>query len=127
MTFDTAPLLIAIDDEQFYLDELGYELQGQRVEYKTFLGPNAFEDGAKEADINRAKVIIVDYDFRTCTAIDRDLAGHIREKYPKFSGKIVLLSLLDDFLKDNDAVARSFDGVINKKGFSWEQIACYLN
>ena len=128
MNLETTPLLIAIDDEKFYLDEIGYELDGQNVEYLRFQGPNAFETEAQEADLNRASLIIVDYDFRTCTAVDRDLAGFIRDKFPGFKGKIVLLSLLDDFFQDNEAVKRSFDAVLDKRSdLAWERIQTYLN
>lgn len=127
MTFEAAPLIIAIDDDRFYLDELGYELQEQNVEYKTFLGPSAFEEEAKEADVSRAKLIIVDYDFRTCTAVDRDLVGYIRDTYPAFNGKIVLLSLLDDFLQDDELVRKRFDAVLNKRcELCWDSIQVFL-
>ena len=68
----TKPLLIAIDDEQFYLDEIEYALDGHDIEYMPFLGPSAFEEKATDGDLARAHLIVVDYDFRTRTAVDRD-------------------------------------------------------
>ena len=108
------PVLIAIDDQRFYLDEIEFQVQGKNVEYRPFVGSTAFEDGASASDVKRAKLILVDYDFGRYTAMDRDIAGYIRAKYPEFGGKIVLLSLLED-------------AVINKKDLTWDSIAAYLN
>ena len=121
------PLLIAIDDQKFYLDEIAYELRGRDVDYRPFEGPSSFEELVATIDVNRAKLILVDYDFQTCTVMDCDLVGYIKEKYPDFTGKIVLLSLLDDFLSDNEAVNRNFDGIINKSDLTWDRIRQYLN
>ena len=124
----TKPLLIAIDDEQFYLDEIEYALDGHDIEYMPFLGPSAFEEKATDDDLARANLIVVDYDFRTCTAVDRDLVGYIRERFPDFRGKMVLLSLLDDFFEDDDVVRKKFDAVLNKRDdLFWEKIQAYLH
>lgn len=120
------PLLIAIDDQRFYLDEIAYEIEGKNVDYIAFEGPSAFEEDAQEHDINRASLIFVDYDFQNCTAIDRDVVGYIKETFPAFKGNIVLLSLLNDFLEDNSAIKAKFDGVINKSDLSWDTINTYL-
>ena len=127
MSSKTTPVLIAIDDEQFYLEEIKMELLGHNVEYRPFVGPSAFEEDAREDDITRAKLILVDYDFRSCTALDRDLGGYIREKYPLFKGKIVLWSLLGEDLKNDAAIQRSFDAVLCKKNLSWDQLQMYMN
>ncbi len=120
-------LLLAIDDQKFYLDEIGYELEGKNVEYKAFEGPSAFEEEADEEDVSRASLIFVDYDFQSCTAVDRDIVGYIKETFPRFNGKIVLLSLLDDFLEDNMTIKSKFDGTLNKKDLSWDRMKAYLD
>lgn len=121
------PLLLAIDDQRFYLDEIAYEIEGKNIEYKAFEGPSSFEEEAKEEDVNRASLIFVDYDFQSCTAVDRDIVGYIKETFPRFKGKIVLLSLLDDFLEDNKTIQNKFDGILNKKDLSWDRIKAYLD
>lgn len=127
MNQERAPLLIAVDDQRFYLDEIGFELEGKNIEYRSFEGPSAFEEEALENDINRAALILMDYDFGTTTVIQRDLVGYIRDTYPNFSGKIVLLSLIGDLVRDEEAIRKDFDGIINKKDLTWNQIEGYLN
>lgn len=127
MNQEKAKLLIAVDDQKFYLDEIGFELEGKNIEYRPFEGPSAFEEEALEDDINRAALILMDYDFGTSTVIQRDLVGYIRDTYPNFSGKIVLLSLIGDLVRNDEAIVKNFDGIINKKDLAWDQIASYLH
>ncbi len=118
---------MAIDDQSFYLDEFALVIRGQNVECRYFKGPHAFQRDAIEQDVNRAKLILVDYDFRKSTAIDGDMVGYIKRTFPSFNGKIVLLSLIHDFLEDTDAIKSVFDGVLKKKGLKWDHINAYLN
>jgi hypothetical protein len=119
------PLIIAIDDEQFYLDEIKYEFADRDVELITFLGPNIFEEQVKKTDIERSKLIIIDYAFETVTAVDRFIATYIRTAF-NFTGKIVLLSLMDDFGDDTEIIKKEYDGILRKEDFSWEEIEKYL-
>jgi hypothetical protein len=121
------PLILAIDDEQFYLDEIKYEFANKNVDLITFLGPNVFEEQVKKTDIERSQLILVDYAFATVTAADRLIATHIRSSAFKFTGKIVLVSLLDDFGDDNEIIKKEYDGIIRKEDFCWEEIEKYLS
>lgn len=121
------PLIMAIDDSSYYLRDLEHEFNGKNVEFIGFQGPTAFEMEAKTDDINRAKLIIVDYDFKSCTAEDRDIPTYIREMYPDFIGKIVLLTLLDDFLRGNKAIEEKFDAILSKRrDLTWEKIQAFV-
>ena len=108
----TKPLLIAIDDEQFYLDEIEYALDGHDIEYMPFLGPSAFEEKATDGDLARAHLIVVDYDFRTRTAVDRDLR-YIR-RGSRLQRQDGFIAASHDFFEDDDVV-RKFDAVLNKR------------
>lgn len=123
---DEKPLVLAIDDEQFYLDEIRYELSGKGVDLKLFRGPTDFGDNASKEDIEQAKLVIVDYDLGSDTCVEKRIAHYIRSSF-KFSGKIILLSLLDDFgPKDNAIIKKDYDAVLNKETFSWSQIEKYF-
>lgn len=126
ITTNESPIIMAIDDQKFYLDEIGYELRGKDIEYLPFLGPSIFEEDVREIDFDRTKLILVDYDFCSCTVMDRDLVGYIRDRYSNFKGKIVLLSLLADEAKNDEAVCNDFDAIVNKRDLSWELINSYL-
>ena len=121
------PVLIAIDDQKFYLDEIEFQVHGKNLDYRPFVGSSEFEEEVSDEDVKRAKLILVDYDFGRYTAVERNIAGYIRTKFPEFGGKIVLLSLLEDVVRDTPAVRNSFDAVINKKNLTWDSIAAYLN
>lgn len=127
MSKEMKPSIIAIDDNQYYLNEISMEIDKEKYDLCTFLGPDAFEEDLLQQDIDRAKLILIDYDFRTCSVIDRGLVPYIREKYPKYKGKIVLLSVSEDFLQDKQIIDNQFDGIINKKGMSWNNFQKYLN
>ncbi len=114
-------LILAIDDEQYYLNELKYEFAGKNVELKTFLGPSSFEETATTEDIERAELILIDYDFRSCTSVDRDLPRYIKTCF-KFSGKLALISLLEDFGEETEIIRSNYDAIFQKETFSWADI-----
>ena len=118
-------LILAIDDEQFYLNELKYEFAGKDVELKTFLGHNAFEAYATSTDIENAKIILVDYDLRSCTSVEKDITRYVKTCF-KFSGKIALISLLEDFGEDSDVIRKNYDAVFQKEKFSWNDVETLL-
>lgn len=113
-------LILAIDDDLFYLNEIRLELEG-KADYKLFQGPNEFEEYVDAKDVERADAIIVDYDYGNGTAVKSDIAGFIRKDLG-YKGKLVLCSLHEDFREDNERIRREYDVVLHKRDLSWERI-----
>ncbi len=114
------PLIFAVDDDQFYLDEIRMEIEKQ-ANYKLFLGPNDFEQHVNPSDIQEVDLILVDYDYGTGTAIKSQMAEYIRNDL-KFKGKLVLCSLHEYFLKDEEKIRKDYDAVLHKRDLSWERL-----
>lgn len=118
-------LILAVDDEPFFLNDLKYEFMGKNVELKTYLGHNEFEEQVSNNDIERASVILIDYDLRSCTSVDRDFPRYIR-KHPNFKGKLALVSLHEDFGDHSKVIRDSYDAVFKKEDFGWEDVSTLL-
>lgn len=117
------PLILMIDDDKFYLNELSFTVEG-KAKYKCFLGPNDFEKNVQPEDISLAKLIIVDYNFgkQLGTAISRQMSEYIRNMLG-FKGKLVLCTVLGPYLKGNDEVKQAFDYVLAKQDLNWDVIS----
>jgi hypothetical protein len=114
------PLILAIDDDQFYLDEIRMEIE-DHADYKLFLGPNDFEQRITPEDIKAASLVLVDYDYGSGTAVKSQLAEYIRQEL-NFKGKLVLCSLHEFFMKDEKRVRQDYDTVLHKRDLSWEKL-----
>ena len=91
----------------------------------SFLGPNEFEQRITPEDIKRASLILVDYDYGSGTAIKSQLAEYIRNEL-NFSGKLVLCSLHEFFMKDEQKIRQDYDAVSHKRDLNWEKLAKLL-
>lgn len=118
--------IIAIDDQAFYLDEIARKLKKDDVSVIGFEGPNFFEEEASSEEIEASDIILMDYDFGSSTAVDRDLPRWIRSNF-RFNGHMILLSLLDNFDSDEKYISANFDGVISKERLCWENIEKIVN
>lgn len=118
------PLILAIDDDQFYLDEIKMELEDHAA-CKVFRGPNEFEEDVTKDDIKNADLVIVDYDYGYGTAVRSQVAEYIRD-YLNFRGKIVLCSLHECFNEDEEKIRQNYDVVIHKRDLSWEKMSQFL-
>lgn len=119
------PLILAIDDDPFYLNEIRLELEGH-ADCKLFQGPNEFEELVTKEDILRASLIVVDYDYGAGTAIKSGIAGFVRNNLG-YKGKLVLCSLHEDFREDEKQVRKDYDVVMHKRDLSWERLEQCLN
>ena|SRR3990167_9497272 len=122
---ETKPFILAIEDDEFYIKELHMELDG-RADFKSFTSPSNFELQVTPEDIDKANLILVDYDYKTGTAVKSKLAEYIRQELD-YKGKLVLCSLLSNFKQDNRKIRKDYDVVIHKKELSWEKLDQILN
>lgn len=117
---ENKPLVLAIDDDTFYLEETRFEV-APHAEVKLFQGPNDFEENVSEADIDRASIIIVDYDYGSGTAVKSDVAGYLRHNLG-YRGKLVLCSLLEHFGEYDMKVRKEYDFVLHKRDLCWKRL-----
>ena len=115
------PLILAIDDDPFYLNEIKMEIE-EHADYIFFKGPNDFEQNAKEHDVKNADLILVDYDYGRGTAVKSGIADYIRKELG-YRGKLVLCSLHEDFKENSAKVQKDYDLVMHKRDMSWRTIS----
>ncbi|MFK7827065.1 MAG: hypothetical protein AB8G05_23180 [Oligoflexales bacterium] len=118
------PHILVIDDDQFYLDHAKFELKGHAT-YQLFQGPNDFEERVKKEDIDKADLVIVDYDFGTGTAIKSQISRFIRDDLG-YAKELVLCSLHETFGDHEDRVKLDYDHVLQKKDLNWGKISSIL-
>lgn len=109
------PMVLVIDDEKFYRDEVLLELKDRAI-VKTYLGPSDFEKNATKEDISKAAVILVDYDFKHANAIELRLSEKIRAS--DFKEKLILWSLFTEF-EEIAEILKKYDAVYEKSDFGW--------
>ena len=114
------PLVLVIDDEKFYTNDVALELDG-RADVKGFVGPNEFEEHVTPEDIATASYILVDFDYQYTNAVDLGLAEYIRGL--GYKGKLILWSLFKEFDEDYTRKIRAhYDVILPKDSFSWQQL-----
>ena len=65
-------------------------------------------DQAKKADL-----FLVDYDYYNTTALEKDIAGFIRDL--GYDGRLLLWTLHEEFdTEDSKALEKIYDGILNK-------------
>lgn len=114
------PQIFAIDDDQFYLDEIQMEIEPY-ADCRLFLGPNDFEQQVSPEDLKKVDLILVDYDYGTGTAVKSQIADYIRNDL-LFEGKLVLCSLHEHFMKDEERIRKDYDAVLHKRDLCWERL-----
>ena len=119
------PLILAIDDDQFYLNEIKMEVEGH-ADYILFQGPNNFEDNVSSTDVQNADLIIVDYDFGAGTAVKSGVAEYIRRDLG-YNGKLMLCSLHEDFRENEAKIRKDYDVVIHKRDLNWSKICEHIH
>lgn len=119
------PYIIAIDDDQFYLNEAELELAG-KAQFRGFLGPNDFEELIDEQELAKADAILVDYEFAGGSAIQSGIADLIRN-HLGYKGKVILWTLHPRFSEqDQKQIDVEYDAVIRKSEFSWQRLTSLL-
>lgn len=120
--------IIALDDQEFFLEEFMLEVEDKDVCLKTYSGIDEFEESVSCNDIKKTDLIIVDYDFgrKNYTAVDKGLVEYLKSEYD-YGGKVILCSLHEEFGSEEEKILKDFDGVLPKRLFSWENLLPYLS
>lgn len=118
------PYILAIDNDQYFLNEIGYEIK-DKAKYKSFLGPKEFADDVFPEDIQEANLILVDYNYPTGNAIKSKIVEYIKDILG-FKGKVILFSHFNYFEENNQKVQDLFDGFILKGEFEWNKLLEHL-
>lgn len=120
----TRPLILVVDDEQFYLDEFALELE-KSCRLELFKGPDDFLECPKEV-FSAANYIFIDYEFRIDDAITLELAQFARKQ--GFRGKLILWSLYEEFEPEvQSSIDKNYDYFLCKAGLGVEKFLGSIN
>ena len=109
------PLVLAIDDDLFYLNDVKEKLK------KYYRGPDDFFERANSHEISEATFVLVDFDYKISNALDLGLARFIREE--GFAGCLAIWSLFSEFSSEQQAlIERDYDLCLCKEGFSVDHL-----
>ena len=114
------PTVIVIDDDAFHLENISLELQ-DHAEVRGY-HPRDLGDVEDFEPFRKASYALIDWHFKGHTAIDNRVVEFIRDN--GFTGKALLCSL-HDVQSDRAEITRTFEGILQKNGLTWEQIACH--
>jgi len=107
--------IFIIDDDDFYIEEITH-IARDLYDVKAFHDPNEVEENITEKDFSSLALVIVDFDFRTKTAADNDIAGYLRDL--GYRGPIILCSLIEDYGPDMKYIEENYDAIISKHNLS---------
>ena len=107
-------LLIAyLDDDEFYLDMIKELMESSEFQVDIFLHPDDLAQLSSQ-ELARYHGVVLDYDLGGRTILEIGMPAYLR-KEKSFKGRIILLSLLEEFGREQAQVDSWFDKVLNKE------------
>lgn len=107
-------LLVAyLDDDEFYLEMIRELMEKSDFQVDIFSHPDDLAQLSPEA-LSKYHGMILDYDLGGKTILEIGMPSFLK-KNKLFSGKLILLSLLEEFGSEQSQVDLWFDEVLNKE------------
>ncbi|MCB9229693.1 MAG: hypothetical protein H6618_08790 [Deltaproteobacteria bacterium] len=111
------PTVIVIDDDEFHLGNIKIEL----AEFADVHGyhPRDLDDIEDFEPFRQAEYALIDWHFKSHTAIDNRVVEFIRAN--GFRGKALICSL-HNIQSERKEIQETFDGILQKDGLTWDNI-----